>query len=213
MNVIILGMKSLLDNHALTIYERSVIESMLDQAKRKGRLSEKQISFYDSIASNYTEFALVEKKAWEASFDEVKKKNLRIIANYYLKQGTYFVALAEKVLEDESYIPPRKSYAKMCENKYAKRILEAHYKTPRYSVGDIVYPVTKCPHPYRPKLLRGAVVLRPDAELPITAAKGAKRYLVLPVGDPHGVIVEERWLKSRKDKTNGAKGSSKKRMI
>ena len=32
--------------------------------------------------------------------------------------------------------------------------------------------------------------------------KGAKKYLVLPIGEPHGVVIEERWLKSRRDKKN-----------
>ena len=211
MQAIILGMRTLLNNHELTQYERSVVDSMLQQATRKGKLSEKQISFYNSIASNYTENALMERRAWEASFDEERLEDLRIVANYYSRQGTYFLALANRVLEEDGFIPTRKAYAKMCENKYAKRLLSEHYRDARYGIGDMVYAVTKCPLDVRNTLRRGGVVLRADVEPPISAVRGAKQYLVLPVGEPHGITVEERWLKSRRDKTNAAKANEKKR--
>jgi hypothetical protein len=211
MQAIILGMRTLLNNHELTQYERNVVDSMLQQATKKGRLSEKQISFYKSIASNYTENALAERRVWEDSFDEAKKKDLKIVAHYYSRQGTYFVALATRVLEEEGFVPTRKAYAKMCENKYAKRLLSEHYKEPRYGVGDMVYAVTKCPVDVRNTLRRGAVVLRPSVEPPVSAVRGAKQYLVLPIGEPHGIVVEERWLKSRRDKTNAAKANEKRR--
>jgi hypothetical protein len=211
MQAITLGMKTLLNNHELTPYERGVIEAMLEVAILRGSLSEKQISFYENIASNYTENALTERRAWEASFDEARKKDLKIVASYYSRQGTYFLGLANRVLEEEGFIPTRKAFAKMCENKYAKRLLSEHYKKPKYGIGDVVYAVTKCPGDVRKTLCRGAVVLRPSVEPPVSAVRGAKQYLVLPIGEPHGIVIEERWLKSRRDKTNGAKANEKKR--
>ena len=202
MQATILGMKTLLNNHELTPYERGVIESMLEVAAKRGSLSEKQIGFYESIASNYTENALVERRVWEESFDSEKKKELRIIANYYKKQGTYFLALANKVLDDESFIPTRKSFAKLCENKYAVKVLIEHYREPRHGAGDMVYAASKSPSYIRESLTRGGIVLRPDVEPPVNAAKGSKQYLVLPVGEPHGIVVEERWLKTRRNKTS-----------
>ena len=202
MQAIILGMKTLLNNHELTAYERGVIESMLEVAAKRGGLSEKQVSFYESIASNYTENALAERRAWEESFDSEKKEELRIVANYYAKQRTYFVALANKILDDENYIPPRKQFAKLCENKYARKVLNEHYREPRYGVGDMVYAASTSPVDIRNALSRGGIVLRPNAEPPVNAAKGAKQYLVLPVGEPHGILTEERWLKTRRNKVS-----------
>ena len=197
------GMRALLNNDEITSYERTVLNSMLDQATRRGRLSEKQVKFYESIASNYTENALADKREWEATFIDKKLEDLRIVARYYKKQGTYFLALAEKILSDEGYIPNHSQYRKLCENKYAQKVLIEHHKDPRFDVGQQVYLVSRSPYSRTPGLQRGAIVLRANAESIESSCKGAKKYLVLPVGDPHGVMIEERWLKSRRDKKNG----------
>ena len=192
------GMKILLNNHEVTDYERGVMESMLQQWTRRCHLSDKQISFYKKIAANYTENALMAKKAWEESFSEKNKEDLRIIAGYYKAQGTYFMALAEKVLSDKNYIPNSAQYKKMCENKYAEKVLNEHYREPKYEVGKIVYVCSAAPHSYKSRFARGGIILQANAG-PITAAcKGAKKYLVLPIGEAHGHVLEERWLKSRK---------------
>ena len=105
----------------------------------------------------------------------------------------------------ERFIPTRKSFAKLCENKYARKVLIEHHREPRHGVGDMVYAVSKCPSWVRKSLARGGIVLRPDVEPPINAAKGAKQYLVLPVGEPHGIVTEERWLKTRRNKASKKK--------
>jgi len=195
------SMRALLNNNEITNYERTVLESMLDQANRRGNLSEKQVRFYNSIASNYTENALVEKREWEAGFVGKKLDDLMIIARYYKAQGSYFLALVDKILSDDSYIPNKSQYRKLCENKYAQKVLTEHYKDPKFEVGQQVYLVSKAPS-VRLNLQRGGIVLRANAEPIENSCKGAKKYLVLPIGDPHGVVVEERWLKSRRDKKN-----------
>mgnify|MGYP003136629727 CR=1 FL=1 len=193
------GMRALLNNNEITSYERTVLSSMLDQASRRGRLSEKQIKFYKNIASNYTENALAKKREWEATFVDKKLDDLMIIAKYYKAQGSYFLALVEKILSDESYIPNESQYRKLCENKYAQKVLTEHYKEPRFDVGQMVYLVSKAPCAPSGRILsRGAIVLRANAEPIENSCKGAKKYLVLPIGEPHGVVIEERWLKSRK---------------
>jgi len=198
------GMRALLSNNEITNYERTVLQSMLDQANRRGNLSKKQVKFYNSIASNYTENALAEKREWEAGFVGKKLDDLMIIARYYKAQGSYFLALVEKILSDDSYIPNKSQYRKLCENKYAQKVLTEHYKEPKFEVGQQVYLVSKAPHRYamRQTLQRGGIILRANAGPIENSCKGAKKYLVLPIGDPHGVVVEERWLKSRRDKKN-----------
>jgi len=191
------GMRALLNNNEITNYERTVLESMLDQANRRGNLTEKQVRFYNSIASNYTENALMEKREWEAGFVGKKLDDLMIIARYYKAQGSYFLALVDKILSDDSYIPNKSQYRKLCENKYAQKVLTEHYKEPKFEVGQQVYLVSKAPS-VRLDLQRGGIILRANAEPIENSCKGAKKYLVLPIGDPHGVVIEERWLKSRR---------------
>ena len=198
------GMRALLNNNEITTYERSVLQSMLDQATRRGRLSDKQVKFYKSIASNYTENALADRREWEATFVGKKLEDLRVIARYYKAQGSYFLALVDKILSDEEYIPNRSQYRKLCENKYAQKVLTEHHKEPRFDVGQMVYLVSKAPYAPSGRILsRGAIVLRANAEPIENSCKGAKKYLVLPIGEPHGIVIEERWLKSRRDKKNG----------
>ncbi len=206
------GMRALLNNNEITNYERTVLESMLDQANRRGYLSEKQIKFYNSIASNYTESALAEKREWEASFVDKKLDDLMIIARYYKAQGTYFLALVEKILSEDGYIPNKSQHRKLCDNKYAQKVLTEHYKEPRFKVGQQVYLTTKASeanhgpglHAWHKTsgMRRGGIVLRANAEPIESSCRGAKKYLVLPIGEPHGVMIEERWLKSRRDRKN-----------
>ncbi len=204
------GMRALLDNNEITSYERTVLSSMLDQATRRGRLSEKQVKFYNNIASNYTENALADKREWEATFVGKKLEDLKIVAMYYKAGGSYFTALVEKILSDESYVPNKSQYRKLCENKYAQKVLTEHYREPRFEKGQQIYLVTGAPYngahaQYKNLYWRGGIVLGANVEPIESACKGAKKYLILPIGEPYGVVVEERWLKSRRDKRNGSR--------
>ena len=199
------GMRALLNNDEITSYERTVLNSMLDQATRRGRLSEKQVKFYESIASNYTENALADKREWEATFVDKKLEDLRIVARYYKKQGTYFLALAEKILSDEGYIPNHSQYRKLCENKYAQKVLAAHNDKPKYEQGQLVTfrssagaAERRCGDGYL-KPTVPMMVIAVDAAPVTSAARGAKKYKLLPVGKAETLIVEERHImKARK---------------
>ena len=193
-------MVKLLAEQRLTPYESDVVTSMIGYYDKKGRFSEKQINFFRSIEENYTSEAIEKRSEWDESFDDEKKETLRIVAQYYYNNGTYYYALASKIIEDENYVPSEKVYRTLCENKYSKKVLEETKKEPKFSVGQMVYHVTKAPCDVRNILKRGGIVLRANTEPVISACKGAKRYLVLPVGHSHGIIVEERWLKTRRNK-------------
>ena len=90
----------------------------------------------------------------------------------------------------------------MCENKYAKRVLAAHFDAPVFPVGSMVAFRSTAPYALRQLAPSGrAVILRANAKPPTSPAKGAKIYEVLPVGASRPTLVEERYLKkSRKKK-------------
>jgi len=192
-----------LKKHSLTTYESTVVDSLGDFASKRGHLTEKQVKLLSSIESNYTLEALNNRQVWLDSFDEQKQRDFRIVAGYYHRQGQYFYALASKVMEDENYVPTEKVYRKLCENKFAQRVLHEHHKEPRFKIGQVVYVISKAPGKITYTLRRGGIVLRANAEPVDSPARGAKKYLVLPIGDPHGIVTEERWLKTRRDKRNG----------
>ena len=193
----ILEMRDLLNNGEITNYERGVLESMLRQAMNYNRLSEKQMVFYESIAANYSEEAMHEKGEWMRTFVGKKLEDLHVVASYYRAQGTYFLALSTRILEDGE-IPSKSEYTKMCENKYAKQVVKEHHAEPLYTNGQLVYARSWCPKGIRSSMGRGGIVLAANVEPISSPAKGAKKYLVLPVGAVHGIVTEERWLKKRK---------------
>lgn len=189
-------MQALLENHDLTPYEQSAVSSMLNHGKTYLKLSAKQIKFFESIASNYTEEAMQKRNEWFSLYDEKKIHDMKIIAAYYKSTNAYYVALASKVLEGE--LLTEKQYRNMCENKYARAVLREHYREPRFEVGQIVYAKTNMPPTLSHALRRGGIIMQANAAPVISHAKGSKRYLVLPVGQAYGEIAEERWLKTRK---------------
>ena len=93
----------------------------------------------------------------------------------------------------------------MCANKYAKKVLVAHNAEPKFALGTLVD--FRAQHNetsdvdgrvcYKRAPL-GLLVLS-NTEPILSAAVGAKRYKVVPVGDNGSPFyVEERYLKKRK---------------
>jgi len=195
----------------LTDWEKGFAESLTEQATKKGRLSPKQVAMLDKIEEKNSAGAQAQRQAWLDSWDEEKQETARICAEYYLKTG-YFTDAAHKILAHyppadgrgclppagakEPYIPSEKLYRKMCENKYAQRVLAAHRDAPVFPVGSLVAFRTSAPWKLRQaSLVHQALVIRVNAKAPTSAAKGAKIYEVLPVGAQKPVFAEERWLK------------------
>lgn len=189
-------MEKLLENHSLTPYEQNAISSMASYGKTKLKFSEKQIAFYESIAANYTEKAIQDRDEWLSSIDDKMIHDMKIIAAYYKAGGTYYLGLAEKILAGEK--PTRKQYRNMCENRYAQSVLKEYYRAPKFEIGEVVYPKSNMPHRLAYMLRRGGLIMQANAGPIESHAKGSKKYLVLPVGEAYGELVEERWLKTRK---------------
>ena len=55
-----------------------------------------------------------------------------IAAHYYLANPTYFRDLARKALEDDAFVPSKKAYEKMVENKFATKVIESALSTPKF---------------------------------------------------------------------------------
>ena len=187
--------------NAMTEYEEKVCLSFIKYYDSKGTLTSSQMNLASRILENYTEDAVKTRKEWLDSFDEEKKEILFMVASYYRSSGQYFKALSRQVLGDKDFIPNEKTYRKLCENKYAKKVVSEHRREPKYEIGSLVYPKSTAPHNHQKSLGRGAIVLRANAEPITSAVAGGKKYLVLPIGEPHGIVIEERWLKKRRSKT------------
>ena len=129
--------------------------------------------------------------------------------------GGYYGDVVKDILEGK--VPVRGKYLKMRNNKYAKKVLAEMEREPRFSTDDHIIPNSKFLTGYsfsncmmssrngdsyvsgdekRNFKARGGVIIGVDDKIH-SAAKGSKRYLVLPFGSAETYYVEERFLKKK----------------
>jgi len=134
-----------------------------------------------------------------------------VLASYHISQP-YYKAMAGDILI--GHVPERGKFLRMYDNKYSKKVLTQHAAAPKYALGDYLIPRSSFDS-YRHiefegdmiwanqnKLIqnfkkRGGFVIEVCKEIH-SAAKGAKRYKLLPIGETISIIVEERFLKGAK---------------
>jgi len=179
-----------------------IVNSFRNWFDRKGELSDKQLSLLNKIEWKTSDEFITRQKEWREQWNDEKRQVAKICAKYYRSRGIYFFDLATSILEDPNFIPTEKQYKAMCENKYAKKVVEAALSDPKYPVGTFVAARQKCPHNVRNALSnsKAGVVIEAGLGLALSAAKGAKLYKVLPVGGCEMIQVEERYIKKAKIK-------------
>jgi len=132
------NIQSILDDESVEGWDRGFLESVQDQLKKGRKLSEKQEKALEKVFARHTEEAKQERVDWFTNFDEAKRERLRLMADYYLRVGSYFMDLVANVKHDENFVPTKKQYHAMCENKYSEKIWE-NYKTPaKFNRGDLI---------------------------------------------------------------------------
>ncbi len=189
-------------------------DSIREQITKGRRLSDRQKVVCHKILKENSEEAQKSLANWEAEYNENHKKKAKQIATYYKAQtGGYFGALVTSILADQ--VPPRGKYLKMRNNKYAKKVLAELERKPRFGSDDHIIPNSKFMDGYsfnssmmqtvsgetyvesnekRNFKARGGVIIGIDDKI-VSAAKGSKRYIVLPFGSMKTYFVEERFLK------------------
>ena len=132
------NIQSILDDESVEGWDRGFLESVQDQLKKGRKLSEKQEKALTKVFARHTEEAKQERADWFNNFGDAKRERLRLMADYYLRVGSYFMDLVANVKHDENFVPTKKQYHAMCENKYSEKIWE-NYKTPaKFNRGDLI---------------------------------------------------------------------------
>ena len=180
----------------LTDWERNFLNSLLDSAKKWGRLSAKQHDVYQRIEKKTDPAFQAARKTWNENYTQDMADQATFAANYYKANPPYFSDAAERILSDENFIPSEKLYRKMVQNKYVQRAMANTDAAPLYEVGSMVtvrfsMSVRGTAAAHRGK---SALVLETQASV-TSATKGARIYKILPVGAPYPIQTEERWLK------------------
>ena len=163
-------------------------------------LSPKQVQILEKIERENSDEAMAAAATWATDYtspDEkgVSPRDRAVIAARYYQTTSYFQGVVTKVLADG--VPTQKQYRKMVENKYAQKVIEATLSAPKYAAGSFVALRASAPSSARWGTgNKPCVVIKTDAAPVTSAARGAKKYSVLPVGGARPVIIEERHLKA-----------------
>ncbi len=183
----------------LSPWERSFLESLKKQFNKRGMLSPRQIEVFRRIETQKLSTAAHEaRKMWDKNYDEEKRRIALICANYYAVTG-YFTNLADSIIHDPGYIPSEKAWKKMCENKYAKKVIAEHDADPKYPTGSVVEFRKTADWSHRQKSGGMPCVVLSSGGIVTSAARGSKPYSVLPYGSAHVIKCEERHLKRCKN--------------
>tara|TARA_R100000664_G_scaffold33498_1_gene50774 strand:+ start:5180 stop:5806 length:627 start_codon:yes stop_codon:yes gene_type:complete len=191
-----------LSNQELVGWDKNFVESVTEWFERHDKLSEKQYAILARIIEKFSPENLQAKEEWAIKYRDSHLKDAKIIAKYYEGTG-YFTALARDILYEETFVPSRKQWKAIAENKYAQKVLTTYYQDPAYAIGDMVsFRQTDEIKRFMRRNdipFNGAVVLEYLDEV-VSHAKGAKRLTVLPVGSNEPVHTEERHLKKFRKK-------------
>jgi len=129
-------LESLKDNKMLSQWERDFFKSIAEQFAKSGKLSTNQERVLNACLEKTSADKVKEAQDWKASYGEEKRKIARLLAEYYKHEG-YFQTLTGNILSDMDFVPTKEQYEKMCENKYAKKVIEAHNAPYEFQVGDL----------------------------------------------------------------------------
>jgi len=174
-------------------------ESLLDQARNDRSLSPRQLEILEKIEGRYSDEALEAVSLWDQSFNSDMRDRYEVCLEYY-KPTPYYKRAVAAYEADPTLVPSIDLYNKIVKNKYAQKVLTAHFADPLYPVGSMV---TIRSNQYR-RLRKGQDYLVIKNDLPIrNACKGAKIYQLLPVGSAELIHIEERHIK--KHRTRKAK--------
>ena len=194
--------KALLANEALEPRDRGFVESIRNQYARWGNISEKQTNAIVSIFEKYSPAGQAKRDKWIAEYKEQYRQDALIAARYYKANPPYFQDMVVNILTDENYTPTPRQFNKLVKNKYAAKAIANTNAEPKYKVDDIVE-ARQHSGDYKnggyefAKGQKGFIIKVNSAPV-ISAAKGSKRYLVLPVGSAAPLHVEERMIKKAK---------------
>tara|TARA_B100000131_G_scaffold51369_1_gene46011 strand:- start:40 stop:816 length:777 start_codon:yes stop_codon:yes gene_type:complete len=173
-------------------WDQNFLGSVLQQNRERGQLSARQLEILAKIEDRYSQASIDRKAAWAGCYTDEMADKMRVAAAYYAANPPYYGDLARQVLSDPNFVPTERQFRAMVENKYAAKVITAHFAEPAFPVGSKVMGRANAPFGIKGKM---GFVMKTDAKPVTNAARGTKVYMVLPVGEPTPIYCEERHLK------------------
>lgn len=190
---------ALLANSSVTVRDREFVVSLQESFKRYSSLSQKQYNYFEVLEKRYDPATLAAANAarqeWTNKWDAWKQKQLEICVRYYSKTP-YFSDIVKACEKDTSYIPSEKQFRAMCENKYAKRLVE-NMTNHKFDVGAVVQ---QRKSRYIQMEQVGVITAVSDAITRSSANIGGRVYRVMWMHDGNESEVFERDLKTYRNK-------------
>jgi len=189
----------------LTDWSRGFCESITVQIEKGSKLSAKQMEVLTKIFNENSEEEVSKLENWSSDYEIKYAQTGTILAGYY-ESTPYFRDVVSDIKSGK--VPDRRSFLKMLDNKYAHKVIEESQRPAKYSIGDYMLGNAACSHQhltavdsgrlgrhiYNDFRQRGGFVVG-ISSLIKSAAKGAKRYKILPIGTTVSFWVEERHMK------------------
>lgn len=192
--------------------------SLLWQHENKKELSSSQVYHLERLYNKYSMDEIKKKEDFLENYSDELRDIAVKCAQYYADQyPPYYDGIVEKVLKDpEGHVLSYNEYNKMCNNKYALKVLACYKEEAKYQVGDFVQiratnrvdiantDQKSGQMPRRSVCSRMAnkfcMVIEVNAK-PITrAAKGARVYKVLITDEAQPIYAHESDLKKARGK-------------
>ena len=194
---------------------RGFVNSLQGQIMAGRELSEKQIKTLEKIEAENSDDAIKARDSWKLDYIDqadpawvgldVNARHYVVaqVAARYYKAAGYFQRLVNSILTDDGFVPTIEQYNKITKNKFAVKVLTAHFADPKFAPGSLVQFGATAPSTLR-RIKVPCVVISSNGGPITSAAKGAKVYSVLPMGSAKTVLCEERHLKKAR-KVGGKK--------
>jgi hypothetical protein len=190
-------LKTLLGDSNVPQNTKDFLQSLSTAHDKYKGLTTRQFEAFEKVETRFSAEKIAERNVWAGEYTEERREIAKICANYYVANPPYFGDLASKVLNDGDFVPSERQWRALCENKYAKKVIEAAQGEAKFTKGTMVMGRATSPRSIQNKLL---LIIETDAAPVKSAAKGSKVYRVLPVGSPSTMLVEEREIKRARKK-------------
>jgi hypothetical protein len=194
-------------------WDRSFLESILEQLAKARDLSVKQKQTLGKVLARNTKEAQEVHDSWSDTYEKEYKAAALVLAAYHTHQP-YYRPMSEDILCGK--VPERNKFLRMHDNKYSKKVMAQYECDPKYTKGEYLIPRAAFSNFKNIEFVvdiawtdqrritdsfksRGGFVLEICKEIR-SPAKGAKRYKLLSIGETTPFIVEERFLKRGKIK-------------
>ena len=124
---------------------RGFINSLQGQIMAGRELSEKQIKTLEKIEAENSDEAIKARDTWKVDYIfendpawPARHYKIAQVAAHYYKGAGYFQTLAHSILHDGDFVPTIDQYNKITKNKYAVKVMAAHFADPKFAPGSLV---------------------------------------------------------------------------